>query len=130
MRAPLERSETARAGEDAVARMLEAGGCRILDRNLRIGRGEIDIVALEDGVHVVVAVKTRIGVVRGLPHEAVTPSKMRQLRRLGRMLASRTPGARFRFDVAGVTIGPGGDLAIRYWKNAFTMTGESGMLSP
>ena len=130
MREPGERSRIAALGESAVARWLERKGCRILDRNLRIGRGEIDIVALDRGVHAVVEVKTRRGDVKGRPHEAVTPAKMRQLRRLGLMLAAREPGARFRFDVAGVTIGPDGSASIRYWKNAFTMSDGSGILCP
>jgi putative endonuclease len=123
MREPGERSETARAGEEAVARRLEAEGCRILERNLRIGRGEIDIVADDHGVVAVVEVKTRRGSAMGMPHEAVTEAKKMQLRRLGRMLATRHRGRRLRFDVAGVTLGRAGAAGIVYWKNAFTMTG-------
>ena len=47
-----------RAGEDAAAIFLEEKGMRILERNFRSSRGEVDIIALEGETLVFVEVKT------------------------------------------------------------------------
>ncbi|MDD4319720.1 MAG: YraN family protein [Candidatus Peribacteraceae bacterium] len=58
-----------RCGEDRAARYLEAIGYVILERNVRLGRDEIDIVAHDpvDDVHVFVEVKTRARVDERFP---------------------------------------------------------------
>ncbi|MDR1816899.1 MAG: YraN family protein [Puniceicoccales bacterium] len=47
------------AGEDAAAKFLREQGCKIIARNWRSGRDEIDIVAKDGGTLVFVEVKTR-----------------------------------------------------------------------
>ena len=47
-----------RAAEDAAARFLERQGYKIAQRNFTTRLGEIDIVALDDGMVVFVEVKT------------------------------------------------------------------------
>ena len=46
-------------GERVTARYLRRNGYRILDRNVHLGRYEIDIIAQEDDAIVFVEVKTR-----------------------------------------------------------------------
>jgi putative endonuclease len=62
-----------------VAQELEAGGWRIIGRNVHIGGGELDIVAERGGCVRFVEVKARAPGDDGL--EAITPSKQRKLRR-------------------------------------------------
>ena len=50
--------ETGRKGEDAAAKALRKMGYRILDRNVRFRKGEIDIVAREGENLVIVEVKS------------------------------------------------------------------------
>lgn len=69
-------------GERVAERYLLDGGLRVLDRNWRCARGEIDIVALDGTCLVVCEVKTRRGLGYGSPVEAVTPAKAARLRRL------------------------------------------------
>ncbi len=45
------------AGEDRAVRYLQHRGYRILGRNVRLGRGELDIIALRDELLVFVEVK-------------------------------------------------------------------------
>jgi putative endonuclease len=104
-----------------VAELLVGRGFTILKRNLRIGRGEIDIVAGLDDLVCLVEVKARRSLARGRPHEAVTARKREQLRRLGRLYAARDPSRRYRFDVASVTWTRGGEPVVRYYENAFTL---------
>jgi putative endonuclease len=47
------------SGEDSAVRYLKKKGYDILDRNIRIGRGELDIIASENDLIVFVEVKTR-----------------------------------------------------------------------
>jgi putative endonuclease len=113
---------TAQAGEDAVALWLRERGFSILHRNLRIGRGEIDIVARKANLVCIVEVKARRTGGRGQGHEAVTAAKMAQLRRLGLIYAATGPDARYRFDVASVGFDSSGEPVITYYENAFTQT--------
>ena len=69
-----------REGERIAVDYLTEKGYRILRRNYRFGRGEIDIIA-QDGTELVfVEVKTRRTSAFGEPEEAVTPKKQSQIR--------------------------------------------------
>ncbi|MFI5085431.1 MAG: YraN family protein [Actinomycetales bacterium] len=71
-----------RRGEELAADFLEDRGIRVIDRNWRCPSGEIDIVAFDGDVLVVVEVKTRRSTLYGHPFEAVTPAKLARLRTL------------------------------------------------
>lgn len=71
-----------RHGELVARRHLEAAGLVVLDANWRGASGEIDLVARDGAVLVVVEVKTRASVQRGTPHEAITPVKLERMVRL------------------------------------------------
>ncbi len=96
--------ELGRAGEDLAADHLVACGWQIVERNLRLAQGELDIVALAHTTLVFVEVKTRRSFVAGVPQAAVTPAKLRRLRRLaGEYLMERaTPHRDVRIDVIAV----------------------------
>lgn len=93
-----------RRGEELAVRFLQETGMRILDRNWRCAAGEIDIVAVDGDVLVIVEVKTRSSSDFGHPLEAVTPPKVARLCMLGREWARRNGSdpARTRVDVLGV----------------------------
>ena len=103
-----------RIGEDAAAQALAARGYRVLVRNLRLGRGEIDLVCEQDGDVVFVEVKARRGAGFGTPAEAVTPRKQRALVALAARYLTRTGGAdrTCRFDVVEVWLAAG-DRVVR-----------------
>jgi len=71
-----------RYGERVALRHVEARGCQVLDTNWRGKDGELDIVALDGDVLVVVEVKTRSSLGFGHPAEAVTPRKLARIKRL------------------------------------------------
>lgn len=78
----MSASDTGRRGERAAARFLKRSGCRILARNYRAGRHEIDLIAEErkTGTIVFVEVKTRTEGGYGRPMDAVDRNKQRFLR--------------------------------------------------
>lgn len=98
------RASLGRLGEDAAARFLAARGYRIVARNVRADRVELDLIARRGTLLVFVEVKTRRGTDHGRAAEAVDPRKQRRLRHGARAwLASHPPQAqgvlRHRLDV-------------------------------
>jgi putative endonuclease len=68
-------------GENYAADLLANSGFRIIERNYRTKAGEIDIIAIKDGVLHFVEVKTRNGYQYGYPSEAVTAAKQARIRK-------------------------------------------------
>jgi putative endonuclease len=73
------RQQLGKKGEDAAAHFLTQKGYKILRRNYRSGRSEIDIIALDGETVVFVEVKTRETDKYGSPEEAVSKAKQRML---------------------------------------------------
>lgn len=71
-----------RYGERVALRYVAERGWEVLDTNWRGKDGELDIVALDGDVLVVIEVKTRSGHGFGHPAEAVTPRKLARIKRL------------------------------------------------
>ena len=98
-------------GEQLAVEYLTSLGLQVLARNWRCRHGELDVIAVDaDGRTVVfVEVKTRTSDRFGGVEQAVTPQKVRRLRRLaGAWLAAQDDRwAQVRIDVVGVRIGRG-----------------------
>lgn len=110
-----------RSGEDVACRYLERKGFEILERGFRLGRGEIDIVALDRGALVFIEVKARADESHGRPEEAVTPAKQRQVRHvaLGYLMLHPAPGVDCRFDVIAVLFRDSGPPRLEHFVDAF-----------
>ena len=106
------RAAVGRYGERVAERSLAVAGWQVLDRNWRsperAAPGELDLVALDPaGVLVVVEVKTRRSHGCGSPLEAVTPDKLRRLRRLAGLWCrhhASAGAAGLRIDVVAVDV--------------------------
>jgi putative endonuclease len=105
------RAQIGAFGEQLAVDHLTASGLRVLARNWRCRYGELDVIAADTAARVVVfvEVKTRTTDLYGGVAQAVTPQKVRRLRRLaGVWLAGQDTGwAQVRIDVVGVRIGHG-----------------------
>jgi putative endonuclease len=99
-------------GEQVAATRLEADGYRIVARNWRCAKGEIDLVAQAgDGLLVFVEVKTRRGRSMGLPEEALTLHKSRQLVQLAEIyLGEHDLDVEWRLDLMAVELDHSGKL--------------------
>jgi putative endonuclease len=66
-------------GEEAAVGLLKKSGYKILARNYKSRLGEIDIIARDKDTLCFIEVKTRNSLRFGLPQEAVSPTKQRQI---------------------------------------------------
>jgi putative endonuclease len=117
----MDREGVWRDGERAAWELYRSRGYRLVARNWRCPIGELDLVVVRGDLLVFCEVKTRTSGRLGGPHEAVTASKQRKLRRLAEAFVSavRPPGSVFRFDVASVTWRAGGPPAVHLFEDAF-----------
>jgi putative endonuclease len=113
-------AEFGKAGEEAAVRYLRLRGYRIMARNLRIGRDELDIVAKRWGVWVFAEVKTRSDTRYGQPGEAVNTTKQRNVCRAAAayLQRRRVTAPKIRFDVFEVVLSRG-KLRLRHIPGAF-----------
>ena len=117
----MDKNEIGRRGEDAAVAYLERSGMRVVERNWRDGRGELDIVALDGETLVICEVKTRLSVAQGTPEEAISATKRRRLVRLaGSYVTSQgLEPCPTRFDVIAVRVIADDRALLRHYPAAF-----------
>lgn len=107
----MSRAEVGALGEQLAVEHLTSLGLTVLDRNWRCRYGELDVIAADPRRNTVVfvEVKTRTTERFGGVAEAVTPQKVRRLRRLaGLWLATQSVRwSAVRLDVIGVRMPSG-----------------------
>lgn len=107
--------------EEAAAAWLEAHGWRVLERNVRFQRREIDLIVRREDVVAFVEVKGRRGRGFGHPSEAVTARKRMEIESVARWWVARNsrPGLRYRFDVVTAVADGPGRLVIEHLEDAW-----------
>ena len=116
------RERAGRGGERIAGEFLALRGMEVIDRNVRVGRGEIDLVARDRETVVFVEVKFRTGVTFGGPLAAVSEKKREDVARAaaGYLAARGLLGRAVRFDVVGLTWAPdGSELRVTHVPNAY-----------
>jgi putative endonuclease len=122
LKSSLERAPGG-AAEELVARRLIADGWTILERRLRVGRLEIDILASRDDVAVIVEVRGRRAGTRVDPLDSVAGAKAARLATAARRLWSSRFAADgairvLRIDLAAVTWNATGEPTIEIVEGA------------
>ena len=107
------------AGEQAACDYLAAKGWKVIGRNVRMGRNEIDIIAEKKKTIAFIEVKRRSSTAYGQPAEAVNFEKQRRIIQAAALYAEANglDNAKLRFDVIEVLPGE-----IRHIENAFDAT--------
>ena len=107
------------AGEQAACDFLAAKGWKIIGRNVRMGRNEIDIIAEKKKTVVFIEVKRRSSTAYGQPAEAVNAEKQRRIVQAAALYieSNGLENANIRFDIIEVLPGE-----IRHIKGAFDAT--------
>ena len=121
-----DRAAIGRRGEEEACRYLAGLGHRILARNWRGGRLELDIVSLAgDGLHIV-EVKSRVAPVMAEPQRNVGREKQRRMVAAAQAFLRSDERKRLPadleifFDVMSVIFyGSGADFDIEYYPKAF-----------
>lgn len=98
----LTPSHLGKLGEQRAAWYYRFRGWTILEHNLKIAGGEIDLLVRRGRTIALVEVKTRQTAIAGEGHEAVTRAKRERLFRLGDAIAARYPDAQLRYDIVSV----------------------------
>lgn len=109
----MSRKRLGDAGERLAERQLAARGWQILDRNWRGPSGEIDLVALDGDMLVIVEVKTRRGDAYGAAEEAIDEAKAERLLALGEEYVAMHPeheSRLWRVDLVAITLGRSGAI--------------------
>ncbi len=111
-----------RRGERCAARYLRRRGLRIIERNWRCRSGELDIVARDGDVLVVVEVRSARTDFAGGPEHTVGPAKQRQVAQLTQrwLRASRWRPAAVRFDVVAIVFRGWLKREVRWYPKAFS----------
>ena len=113
------RQASGASAERAAAAALEHDGLRVVERNVRLHGGELDLVCREGDVWVFVEVKARRPGWDDAPRAAVSRAKQRRIVRLAETYMKRRGlrDVRCRFDVVEVTIADA--PSVRHLRSAF-----------
>ncbi len=109
-------------GEEAAVAYLGMRGYDIVERNWTCPFGEADIIMRDQGVCVLVEVKTRLDTGAGsppIPELAVTERKQRRYQRIAECYQRDHEAEFMRFDVVAVTARSGTFPQIRHYRGAF-----------
>ncbi|MBE4950511.1 YraN family protein [Chryseobacterium culicis] len=106
--------------EDMAADYLKKNGYKILVRNFRFQKAEIDIIAEKDNLIIIVEVKARSTDVFMLPQEAVTKTKIKSIvSAANHYLEEFNKDNEVRFDIISVLPDENKHLIIDHIKDAF-----------
>ena len=111
--------ELGAVGERLAAEHIESIGSKIIGRNVRAGRGELDIVAIDGDELVIVEVRTRrIGKIS--PSETtVGPKKLKSILKFARRYVERilSYDGFWRIDIAAVTMDENGAYSVEMFRD-------------
>ena len=79
-------------GEQFATKMLALSGYNVIAKNYVVNGGEIDIIAIKNGVMHFIEVKTRTGDEYGYPADSVTEIKQKRIRNAARQYLSSRRG--------------------------------------
>ncbi|MBO9692515.1 YraN family protein [Chryseobacterium sp.] len=115
-----DHNDFGKIAEDTATDYLQKNGYKILVRNFRFQKNEIDIIAEKDNLIIIVEVKARSTDVFMLPHEAVTKTKIKSIVSAANYyLEEFNRDNEVRFDIISVLPDKNKNLAIDHIMDAF-----------
>lgn len=115
-----DHNDFGKKAEDLAVEYLLKNGYKILVRNYRFQKAEIDIIAEKDNLIIIVEVKARSTDIFMLPHEAVTKTKIRSIvSAANHYLEEFNRNLEARFDIISVLPDETGNLVIEHIIDAF-----------
>ncbi len=115
----MSKFETGKFGEDLAVEFLKKKGYKILAQNYRYGHGEIDVIAKDAATIAFVEVKYRKSLKYGRPEEAITQSKLAQVKKIAAayLYENNISDVECRIDVIAILKKPDGKFKIEHYKN-------------
>lgn len=106
-------------GEMLAIKFLQEHGYKLIDRNVKMAHGELDLVALDGETVVFIEVKSRENLRFGTPIEAVTPAKVRNMLSAAKQYIAHKHlyERNIRFDVVTVLRGKVELVKDAFWSN-------------
>ena len=115
-----EHNDLGNLAEELAANFLEEKGYKILVKNFRYQKGEIDIIAEFNNEIIIVEVKARGSDIFMEPQEAVTKKKIKSLVMVADFfMKDRNLNQEVRFDIIAVLPDEKGRLQITHLEDAF-----------
>jgi len=107
-------------GEREACRYIEKRGYKIVEKNLRIGGSELDIIAIDGSFLVFIEVKSRSSIASGLPEEYVDARKKKKIISGAKFFSARKKYREMfiRFDIISVVV-DGNKFIVDHISNAF-----------
>ncbi len=99
-----QRKKLGSSGEDIAVSYLIKKNYKILDRNVELKFGEIDIIASDGDYIVLIEVKTKKQFTQGSAEEMVDFFKQKKLRLLSQIIQQKYPNKSIRIDVIAINI--------------------------
>lgn len=113
-------NELGKLGETLAANFLQANGYTILERNWRVNRAEIDLIARLEETMIFVEVKTRSTAHFGPPELFVTKRKKRLIASAASAyMQQKGHEWALRFDVISIVMGNGEAPVLEHYEDAF-----------
>lgn len=114
------RKRTGKWGEDYAVDYLSRKGYKIISRNFRFERNEIDIIAEDKNILVFVEVKTAKSLIHGNPEDKVDPRKQKHIQKVaeGYIFQNNIFGKACRFDVIAIQ-NIQGEIELKHFVDAF-----------
>ncbi len=115
-----KHNETGIKGEQIAENFLLKKGYKILERNHRTGKKEIDLIASLNNTIVFVEVKTRTNTAFGLPEDAVNERKKSYLRAAAEQyLNENNLYQKMQFDIISIVLQGADIIEILHFEDAF-----------
>ncbi len=114
-----EHYELGNKGEQLAVNYLINKGYKIVERNWRFQKAEIDIIATKDKILICVEVKTRSTNDFGSPQDFVTPKKIKlMVSAMNEYILNKDLDIELRFDIIAITKDKS-SFDIQHFKDAF-----------
>ncbi|MGE8432815.1 YraN family protein [Chryseobacterium joostei] len=115
-----DHNDFGKIAEDMAADYLQKNGYKVIARNFRFQKAEIDIIAEKDDLTVIVEVKARSTDAFMLPQEAVTKTKIKSIvTAANHYLEESEKQSKVRFDIISVLPDEKRNLIIDHIPDAF-----------
>ena len=106
-------------GEELATNYCIEQGYEVIERNWTVGHKEIDIILKENDIYIFVEVKTRTNLKMGMPENAISESKIKNVTEASQYFLENKNYKDVRFDVISVVLKKDSKPEILHIKDAF-----------